>query len=191
MKASLKIIFVVLVIIIAGIVLLQYKSQRKNKTGNPPKLTIHLNIMKIASPVFQNNESIPAKFTCDGENINPPLEIKDVPENAKSLALIMDDPDAPAAGGFVHWVVFSIDPAIKEIRENSAPQNAIEGTNSAGRVGFTSPCPPSGTHRYFFKLYALDATLALDSSATREDVKKAIEGHILDQATLVGLYQRQ
>ena len=191
MKASLKIIFVVLVIIIAGIVLLQYKSQRKNKTGNPPKLTIHLNIMKIASPVFQNNESIPAKFTCDGENINPPLEIKDVPENAKSLALIMDDPDAPAAGGFVHWVVFSIDPAIKEIRENSAPQNAIEGTNSAGRAGYTSPCPPSGTHRYFFKLYALDATLALDSSATREDVKKAIEGHILDQATLVGLYQRQ
>lgn len=147
--------------------------------------------MKIESPVFQNNESIPAKYTCDGENVSPSLEIKDVPENAKSLALILDDPDAPVAGGFVHWIVFNIDPATKEIGENSAPQNAIEGTNSAGRVGYTSPCPLSGTHRYLFKLYALDATLALDSSAKRENVEKAMEGHILDQATLVGLYQRQ
>lgn len=191
MKASLKIIFVVLAVIIAGAVFLQYRNQRKNKTGNPPKLTINSNVMKIESPVFQNNENIPAKFTCDGENINPPLEIKDVSENTKSLALIMDDPDAPGAGGFVHWVVFNIDPSTKEIRENSAPQNAKEGANSAGRVGYTSPCPPSGTHRYFFKLYALDATLALGSSAKREDVEKAIEGHTLDQATLVGLYQRQ
>jgi len=147
--------------------------------------------MKLISSAFQNNENIPPKYTCDGENVSPPLEISDVPAEAKSLALIVDDPDAPLAGGFVHWVVFNIVPGTNNIGENSTPQGAVEGMNSAGRTGYTSPCPPSGTHRYFFKLYALGTMLSFDSSATREDVEKAMEGRILDQTTLVGLYQRQ
>ncbi|PIU78690.1 MAG: YbhB/YbcL family Raf kinase inhibitor-like protein [Candidatus Moranbacteria bacterium CG_4_10_14_3_um_filter_44_15] len=147
--------------------------------------------MKITSSAFQNNENIPPKYTCDGENASPPLEISDVPAEAKSLALVVDDPDAPLAGGFVHWVVFNINSGTDSIGENSTPQGAVEGMNSAGRTGYTSPCPPSGTHRYFFKLYALGTMLSLDSSATREDVEKAMEGKILDQAILVGLYQRQ
>jgi hypothetical protein len=147
--------------------------------------------MKITSSAFQNNENIPPKYTCDGENVSPPLEISEVPAEAKSLALVVDDPDAPLAGGFVHWAVFNIAPGTNNIGENSTPQGAVEGMNSAGRTGYTSPCPPSGTHRYFFKLYALGTMLSLDSSATREDVEKAMEERILDQATLVGLYQRQ
>ena len=147
--------------------------------------------MKITSSAFQNNENIPPKYTCDGENASPPLEISDVPAEAKSLALVVDDPDAPLAGGFVHWVVFNINSGTDSIGENSTPQGEVEGMNSAGRTGYTSPCPPSGTHRYFFKLYALGTMLSLDSSATREDVEKAMEGKILDQAILVGLYQRQ
>ncbi|TRZ54516.1 YbhB/YbcL family Raf kinase inhibitor-like protein [archaeon] len=146
--------------------------------------------MKISSPAFGENESIPSKFTCDGESISPPLEITGVPGNAQSLALIIDDPDAPMAGGFVHWVVFNINPDTKEIKENSVPENAIEGTTSAGQPGYVGPCPPTGTHHYQFKAYALDTTLDLDSSAKREDVEKAMEGHILDQAMLVGLYKR-
>ncbi|OGI25791.1 MAG: hypothetical protein A3J76_01040 [Candidatus Moranbacteria bacterium RBG_13_45_13] len=147
--------------------------------------------MKITSPNFENNADIPPKYTCDGKNINPELEISEVPAEAKSLAMIMDDPDAPAAGGFVHWVIFNIDPALQDIKENSSPENSAEGTNSAGRTGYTGPCPPTGTHRYFFKLYALDAEISLDSSARREDVEKAMAGHILGQTKLIGLYKRQ
>jgi len=153
-------------------------------------MTIKSKTMKISSPAFGENESIPSKFTCDGESISPPLEITGVPGNAQSLALIIDDPDAPMAGGFVHWVVFNINPDTKEIKENSVPENAIEGTTSAGQPGYVGPCPPTGTHHYQFKAYALDTTLDLDSSAKREDVEKAMEGHILDQAMLVGLYKR-
>lgn len=187
-----KIFLLILVLIVIGGLAFYVSSRKNNKIIKAPNLNINSkNTMKLTSPAFQNNENIPPKYTCDGENASPPLEISDAPAEAKSLALIMDDPDAPLAGGFIHWVAFNIDPATKEIRENSAPQNAIEGMNSTGHTGYTSPCPPTGTHRYFFKLYALDTTLSLDSSATREDVEKAMEGHILDQATLIGLYQRQ
>jgi Raf kinase inhibitor-like YbhB/YbcL family protein len=146
--------------------------------------------MRLTSPAFQNNENIPPKFTCDGENASPPLEISEVPAEAKSLVLIVDDPDAPS-GDFVHWTVWNISPEIKLIAENSFPENTFEGTTDFGKPGYGGPCPPSGTHRYFFKLYALDTLLSLDSSAKSEDVEKAMEGHILDQATLIGLYQRQ
>jgi len=146
--------------------------------------------MKIASSAFANGENIPSKYTCDAEDFSPPLEFSEIPAGAKSLALVMDDPDAPGAGGFVHWVIFNIDPQTFQIDENSVPQNAIQGQNSAGRSSYTGPCPPSGTHRYFFKLYALDAILNLDSSATREDVERAMEEHTLAQAELIGLYRR-
>ena len=146
--------------------------------------------MKLSSPVFENNGIIPPKFTCDGEGVNPPLEISDVPAGAKSLALIVDDPDAPA-GDWVHWTVWNIKPDTKLVDENSVPPEAIEGITDFGKPGYGGPCPPSGTHRYQFKLYALDISLDLDSGAKKADVEKAMEGHILDQTDLVGLYQRQ
>ena len=147
--------------------------------------------MKLSSPVFENSGNVPAKYTCDGENASPPLEISDVPAEAQSLALALHDPDAPLAGGFTHWVIWNIDPATKEILENSSPEGAIQGTISSGRTGYTGPCPPSGTHHYEFRLYALDTKLDLDSSVKKDDLEKAMEGHVLKQALLVGLYQRR
>jgi len=145
--------------------------------------------MEIESPVFKNNKLIPSKYTCDGENVNPPLLIDDVPENAKSLVLIVDDPDA-SRGTWVHWTVWNIGPHIKEIKENSCPQNAVEGRTDFGRPGYGGPCPPSGTHRYFFKLFALNTTLDIDTSTEAADLEREIEDNILAKAQLVGLYRR-
>ena len=147
--------------------------------------------MKIISPAFENNADIPSKYTCDESGTIPELIFSDVPENAKSLVLVMHDPDAPAAGGFTHWIVFNMNPATKGIGENSQPESGMEGANSAGRTGYIPPCPPSGMHRYHFKLYALDIMLSFDSSAKKSDIEKAMEGHILDQTELAGVYQRQ
>lgn len=146
--------------------------------------------MQLLSPAFQDNEMIPEKYTCDGENTNPPLLIKDVPKEAKSLALIMHDPDAPNID-WVHWVVFNIDPAITEIAENSIPENAIVGLNTRNNNSYGGPCPPSGTHRYIFEFYALNLKLDLDQTATEEDVTKAMDDHIIEQSELIGLYQRK
>jgi hypothetical protein len=142
--------------------------------------------MKITSPEFENNGFIPAKFTCEGKDINPKLEIKDIPKQAKSLALIVDDPDAPR-GTWVHWVVFNI-PLTAEIKENSVPGKL--GTTNSGQIDFHGPCPPSGTHRYFFKAYALDAVLDLNEGIEKAELEKAMQGHILDKAELVGLFKR-
>lgn len=152
--------------------------------------------MKITSPAFRNNQEIPMKYTCDGENINPPLSFSDVPNNAKSLALIVDDPDAPsgtasnAAGAFVHWVLFNIDPKTKEISENYIPKDSSRGKNGIGRVGYVGACPPSGMHRYFFKLYALDTILELVNPDKTELIGK-MKGYILENAELIGLYSRK
>lgn len=145
--------------------------------------------MKIQSSTFQHNENIPPKYTCDGEGINPPLQFFDVPGNAKSLVLISDDPDAPM-GIWVHWTIWNIDPKIIEIAENSVPANAVEGTTSFGNVGYGGPCPPSGVHRYFFKLYAIDTLLDLPAGTNSKDLEKAIQGHIVDSAEFIGLYSR-
>lgn len=151
--------------------------------------------MKISSPAFANNQRIPQKYTCDGKDINPSLAFSDIPENAKSLVLIVDDPDAPM-GTFVHWVVFNIDPSISEVLENSVPKGGIEGVTSRGNLGWVSPCPPasrgepSGTHRYIFKLYALDAMLNLSSNADKKVIEQAMQKHIIDKAELIGLYSR-
>jgi hypothetical protein len=145
--------------------------------------------MKISSPTFQNNSAIPEKYTCDGENTNPPLEISEVPVKAQSLVLIVDDPDAPG-GIWVHWTVWNIDPKTTKIGENSVPIKAVEGATSFGGTGYGGPCPPSGAHRYFFKLYALDATLDLSPQSDKTALGKAMEGHILDKAELIGLYSR-
>jgi hypothetical protein len=142
--------------------------------------------MKITSPEFENNQLIPRKFTCEGEDISPALIIEDIPPEAKSLALIVDDPDAPM-GTWVHWVVFDI-PVISRIDENTIP--ARQGINNFGRKDYGGPCPPSGTHRYFFKIYALDKMLNLGEGISKGALEKAMQGHILAQAQIVGLYKR-
>lgn len=144
--------------------------------------------MKIVSSGFENNSKIPPKYTCDGENINPPLSFSEVPENAKSLVLIMDDPDAPM-GTFIHWVLFNIDPKTTEIKENSVPQSASLGKTTTGRSDYVGACPPSGTHRYFFKLYALDTVLNLNNP-DKTELEAKMQSHILEKSELIGLYSR-
>lgn len=142
--------------------------------------------MKLESPEFNNNEFIPKKFTCRGENINPALTIKDIPGGTKSLAIILDDPDAPG-GNWVHWVMFDVS-VISKIEENSAPGK--QGINDSGRKRYDGPCPPSGIHRYIFKLYALDAKLNLEEKISKADLERAMVGHVLDMAELIGLFSK-
>ena len=144
--------------------------------------------MKLTSPEFKNGSNIPSKFTCEGEDINPTLLIDDIPAGTKSLALIVDDPDAPVKT-WVHWVVYDIDPAIKIIRENSIPGK--QGINDFRRKDWGGPCPPSGTHRYYFKLYALDTALPELGAPTKMALEKAMEGHVLAKAELQGTYQKK
>lgn len=146
--------------------------------------------LKIMSSAFVTNGYIPARYTCDGTDINPPLEIDNVPAETKSLALIVDDPDAPV-GLWVHWVVWNIDPATREIAEDNVPRTAAQGKNDWKRNSYGGPCPPSGVHRYFFKLYALDTKLNLGTGTTKTDLEKAMHGHILGKAELIGLYKRR
>ena len=144
--------------------------------------------MNLTSSAFAHNGQIPSEFTCDGSDLSPPLSISDVPQNTKSFVLICDDPDAPV-GTWDHWVVFNIPPSTKEIKKGTEPQG-ISGKNSWGRTGYGGPCPPSGTHRYFFKLQALDTMLSLPSGSGKKQIEAAMQGHILANAELVGLYKR-
>ena len=146
--------------------------------------------LKIMSPVFENNGSLPLRYTCDGKNINPPLMIENVPRGSKSLALVLDDLDAPR-GTFVHWIVWNMDPGIKDIRENSVPHGAVEGTNGFKKRKYGGPCPPTRAHRYVFRLYALNNRLTLDPHSIKADLDKAMKGHILAQAQLVTSYKRK
>ena len=142
--------------------------------------------MNVTSPAFAHNRMIPQKYTCQGKDINPPLTISDIPEGTVSLALIIDDPDAPLRT-WDHWIMWNIKPTAN-ITENSTP--GIQGQNSWGRQNYGGPCPPSGTHRYFFKLYAIDSTIDLPAGSTKVDLEAAMQDHILEQAELIGLYQK-
>jgi Raf kinase inhibitor-like YbhB/YbcL family protein len=149
----------------------------------------------LESPSFRAGETIPSKYTCDGENISPPLAWSGVPEETKSFALIVDDPDAPA-GVWVHWVVYGIPAVTGEIVEKASsarklPSGALEGTNDFRRTSYGGPCPPSGTHRYSFRLYALDSASNLPSGASKKQVMDFMKGRILAQAELVGKYSRR
>ena len=144
--------------------------------------------MKIMSPEFKSNQLIPEKYTCQGEDVNPPLIISEVPQGTKSLALIVDDPDAPL-GTWTHWVVFDIPVENTEIKEDTIPGS--QGHNNFDRNDWGGPCPPSGTHRYFFKIYALDTRLGLKEGVSKKQVEMAMKSHILDKAELVGLYQQK
>jgi Raf kinase inhibitor-like YbhB/YbcL family protein len=143
--------------------------------------------LTIKSPVFENTKSIPSKYTCDGDDVNPPLIIEGIPDGTKSLVLIVDDPDAPM-GTWDHWIVWDI-PLTNKIEENSVP--GTEGLNDFRRHSYGGPCPPSGTHRYFFRVYALDTKLNLDSNSRKKDIEKAMKGHILAHGELIGLYGRR
>lgn len=146
--------------------------------------------MLITSRVFENGSFLPEKYTCDGENINPPLNISDVPRGVKSLVLVINDPDSPS-GTFIHWLVWNIDPNIKEITEDSIPFGSVEGVTSWGKSGYGGPCPFSGTHRYFFKIWALDEKLDLPTSAIVRELLKAMENHILAQGEIMGRYLKK
>jgi len=150
---------------------------------------ITMSDLQLSSSAFEQNGKIPSKYTCDGNDMSPPLEISGVPAEAASLVLIMDDPDAPV-GTWDHWIVFNLSPQLTVITEGEEPAG-IPGNNSWGKTGYGGPCPPDGEHRYFFKLFALDVTLDLKEGTTKADVEKAIDGHILEQTELVGLYKRQ
>jgi len=150
--------------------------------------------MKLTSTAFQEGGMIPAKYTCDGANVSPPLEWSGAPQNTKSFALICDDPDAPAKT-WVHWVVFDLPASRTSLPENVPPQETLpgggkQGMNDFKKIGYGGPCPPSGTHRYFFKLYALDAELNLDSKTTKDRLVQAMKDHILAQGELIGRYKR-
>jgi hypothetical protein len=145
--------------------------------------------LKVTSSAFPDRGKIPKKYTCDNSDVNPPLRIENLPKTVKSLALIVDDPDAPSRT-WTHWLVWNIDPKATEIREESVPQNAVQGTSDFGSATYGGPCPPSGTHRYYFKAYALDTTLSLPSSAKKAAVEKAMAGHIIAKGSLMGTYSR-
>ena len=142
--------------------------------------------LTITSPAFRQSASIPEKYTCDGTDVNPPLEVANIPQGAKSLAIIAEDPDA-VSGVFDHWVAWNLQP-----RENiDQNPSGIHGKNSTGANGYSGPCPPSGTHRYFFKVFALDTVLNISESSGKQELLRAMEGHILGAGELMGLYKRK
>jgi Raf kinase inhibitor-like YbhB/YbcL family protein len=151
--------------------------------------------LKIYSSAFEDGGMIPSKYTCDGADISPPLAWSGLPEGTKSIAIINDDPDAPM-GTWVHWVIYNIPPTAKGLAEDikrveKLPDGTLQGKNSWGRIGYGGPCPPGGTHRYFFKIFALDKMLNLKPGATKEELLTAMKGHILAQAQFYGKYSRK
>ena len=150
-------------------------------------LLMNREVIPLSSSAFQNMGDIPSQYTCEGKSINPPLTIGAVPADTKSLVLIIDDPDADK-GVFDHWVVYNIPPAIKAIAENSKP--GTQGKNGKGESAYTGPCPPTGKHHYYIKVYAIDRMLDLKGGASKKDVQSAIDGHILGEGELVGMYEK-
>lgn len=149
---------------------------------------------QLFSPAFEHKGKIPARYTCTAEDVSPELQWRDAPQGVKSFALIMDDPDAPA-GTWVHWVIYNIPPDSTSLPEGSGKKDGlnngpVHGKNSGGKSYYSGPCPPSGTHRYFFKLYALDTTLDLPEGATKPELLKAIQGHLVGMAELMGTYSK-
>lgn len=152
--------------------------------------------MKITSPAFSHGGHIPSEFTCEGQNISPEFSWSEAPKESKSFVLVLHDPDAPRKGGFIHWVVFNIPHDVERIPQNVAhgsPKQAfgLQGKNDSGKIGYVGPCPPSGEHRYFARLYALRSKLDLQPGATYQDVLAALEGKVIEEAELMGTYQKK
>jgi len=150
--------------------------------------------LKLTSTAFSEGGIIPKQYTCDGRDVSPPLSWSGVPATARTVVLICDDPDAPA-GTWVHWVLFNLPASTTDLPEHvpalkTLPNGARQGTNDFRRIGYGGPCPPGGTHRYYFKLYALDLVLPLDAGSSKAQVLKAMEGHVLAEGQLMGRYKR-
>lgn len=145
------------------------------------------NSLLITSTAFDEGELIPRRYTCDGDNINPPLDVENMPDGTQTIALIMEDPDAPN-GVFTHWTAWNLPP---DISIPEGRQHTMNGTNSGGKAGYIGPCPPSGTHRYYFYVYALDAALLLSNGAERKELEKEIQKHVLASGSLMGKYERK
>lgn len=177
---------------LVGISLASCSAASKNDINSQSQTKVQT--MKFESDAFAANSKIPVKYTCDGESISPPLKWGEPPSQTKSIALIVDDPDAPN-GTFVHWVFYNLPPQTRNlppaIPTTAKVEGGIQGKNGRNDFGYTGPCPPNGTHRYFFKLYALDTVLNLDPGATKDKLQAAMEHHILATAEFIGLYQRQ
>jgi len=187
MKPKYFILIILILIILGGGIFVLFQTKQKEQSFFTPSSNIK--DMKILSPAFENNGFIPEKYTCDGDNINPPLQFEDIPKEAKSLVLIVDDPDAPA-GTWIHWTLWNISPQINNISENQVPSGAQQGKTSFGNIGYGGPCPPSGTHRYFFKVFALNKEIDLPSGADINQLQSAIKDHIIAKSQLIGLYRR-
>lgn len=180
---------------IAVVGLVEWLLSACNTTDSYLSSQLSDNTMKIESSAFANNGDIPSQYTCDGSNISPPISFDEPPAGTKSFALICDDPDAPV-GTFVHWVLYDLPPTTRQLPERIPAQakllhSGVQGRNDFGRTGYGGPCPPGGTHRYFFKLYALDKTLDMAEDATKATIEAAIAGHVLAKAELVGRYSRR
>ncbi|MFP4407359.1 MAG: YbhB/YbcL family Raf kinase inhibitor-like protein [Spirochaetaceae bacterium] len=150
--------------------------------------------MKLTSTAFSEGSAIPEQYSCDGQDISPPLHWQDVPAGTETFVLIADDPDAPV-GTWVHWVIYDIPSRARELQENYPKQEvdsdgSKQGTNDFKKIGYGGPCPPGGTHRYFFKLYALDTSLDAEAGLSKKEIVKRMEGHVLDEAQLMGTYSR-
>jgi len=179
--------------LIVHLYLFQSKHAKTNKMSQniDTAISVRKPMISITSSAFQDGASIPSQYTCDGQDQLPPLQWQGIPENTKSITIICDDPDAPK-GTWVHWVVFNIAPDVDRIDSavNIAQTGAVVGTNSWGKQAYGGPCPPSGEHRYFFKIYALDQKLSLGKDATKQEVEDAMRGHTLAEGRLMGRYAR-
>ena len=180
------VILTIIIIIAVGALLMLMGTKGGPLSSN----SLNNSNMNIRSLAFDHNQEIPSEYTCDGDNVSPVIIFSDIPEEAKSLALISHDPDADAKGGWTHWVAINMPTNVGRLPKNVKLTQGLETTTSFGTTGYGGPCPPSGTHRYFFNAYALDTMLDLDESATKKEIEKAMKGHILDEAELIGLYKR-
>jgi Raf kinase inhibitor-like YbhB/YbcL family protein len=152
--------------------------------------------MQLVSSAYKAGAAIPSLFTCEGEDISPELSWRDAPPKTESFVLTLRDPDAPKVGGFTHWVVYNMPAGVEHIEENvpkeaTVPGLGLQGKNDGGKIGYMGPCPPTGTHRYFTRLFALDAELNLQPGASHEEVRQAMEGHIIGRAELMGVYTKK
>tara|TARA_Y100000310_G_C20643778_1_gene795440 strand:- start:1085 stop:1636 length:552 start_codon:yes stop_codon:yes gene_type:complete len=177
-----------IVVILSIILILLISCNKKFEDGYEP-INVEVSKMKLTSSAFSEGGDIPQEFTCQGANVNPALEISDVPANAKTLALVMDDPDAikPAGKVWDHWIVWNIPVTVTSIAQGVEPEG-VQGMTSSNKLGYGGPCPPDGKHKYIFKLYALDVSLDLEEGSTKKQLEEVMEGHIIEEVHLTGDY---
>jgi Raf kinase inhibitor-like YbhB/YbcL family protein len=181
-----------LLLIAALVIVCAFQSARMSEAGKARGRKVQI---KVTSAVFHEGDMIPKRYTCDGANVSPPLAWTGVPQNTKSIAVLCDDPDAPM-GTWVHWIMFNLPASARDLPEHVPTDlvlksGAKQGAGDSGRIGYDGPCPPGGTHRYYFKVYALDRQLDLEPGVRKGPFAKAIEGHILAQGHLMGKYSRR